>query len=110
LIYYDPPTLKDAVVLAELYGLSDAHEDLLWTVRAVCAANGPTPPVCYSGFKNRMDGCGFSLNFLVLVHDLGCFEVEPVPDEEIDFLGMDNEAGDEVFVHTFKYIGGEEGG
>ena len=91
----------DMVIMSELYYDEDTHEDLLWTLQAVCHANGQHPLVIYSGFKNRP----YSLQFLALVHDTEEFDVQPIPDEDIDLLGVESSPGDEVLLHKMTYIG-----
>jgi hypothetical protein len=53
----------------------------------------------YSGFKNRP----YSLLFLALLHDAGKFDVVPIPDDEVDLLGVESSESDEVFLHTMQY-------
>lgn len=57
------------------------------------------PITIYSGFKNRP----YSLLFLALLHDTGRFDVAPVPDEEVDLLGIESSESDEVFLHVMHY-------
>lgn len=89
----------DIIILCELYYDDNVHEELLWTLQAVCQANGPHPIEVYSGFKNRP----YSLQFLALVHDTEHFDVSPVPDDDIDLLGIESSPGDEVLLHVMKY-------
>lgn len=90
----------DFVVMCELYYDEDVHEDLLWTLLAVCEANKGHPITVFSGFKNRP----YSLQFLALVHDTARFDVAPVPDTEVDLMGVESSPGDEVLLHTMQYL------
>lgn len=102
-----------AIIMAELYGLVQAHDVLLATLLQACsavAARRPASPsktepvVVWSIFKNRP----FSLNFLGLLHDTGAFEWEMI--EEFDRMGMEEDPGDELFLHRLVYTGGPSGG
>lgn len=89
-----------AIILAELYGLVEAHDVLFESVMQACreqAAATREPVVVWSIFKNRP----FSLNFLGLLHDTAAFTWEMI--EEFDRMGMDDEPGDEIYLHRLVY-------
>jgi hypothetical protein len=89
----------DIIVMSELYYDDDVHEDLVWTLLALCRHNRDHPVVVYSGFKNRP----YSLQFLALLHDTEQFNVGPVPEADIDLLGVESSPGDEVLLHIMQY-------
>mmetsp|Transcript_43692 Transcript_43692/g.138135 ORF Transcript_43692/g.138135 Transcript_43692/m.138135 type:complete len:204 (-) Transcript_43692:117-728(-) len=82
----------DYVILSELFYDQESHEDLLWTLLRVTVPGS----IVYSVFCDRP----FSFMFFALLHDTGEFDVEEIPEAEVDKLGMSEEAQ----IHLHKIV------
>ena len=70
----------DLIVMSELVFEPDLHEQLLWTMRRLCTAKTRV----YHIFLDRP----FSFMFLAKVDDTGAFDVQAVPEDELDYLAF----------------------
>ena len=66
--------------MSELVFEPDLHEQLLWTMRRLCTAKTRV----YHIFLDRP----FSFMFLAKVDDTGAFDVQAVPEDELDYLAF----------------------